>query len=280
MSEAFDPLAPPARPAPFAALLGWVLGTAWQLQQQALWPAWVYGLLLIPGLLWALALCWRVLPRRLAAWLLCAAALGFATTGLRSLAFDAQALEPALEGRDLRIVGVVSDMPQRNEAGLRFTLATESATLDGRATAVPASIDVGWYAGTFSLGGEGVELQRQPGEVRAGERWSLTLRLKAPHGSRNPFGFDYELWLWERGVQASAYVRSGATDAPPQRLGQTGWHPVALLRQSVRERILAHVEPHQAAGLVAALVVGDQAAIDRVDWDVFRATGVAHLVRI
>ena len=157
MSEAFDPLAPPARPAPFTALLGWVLGTAWQLQQQALWPAWVYGLLLIPGLLWALALCWRVLPRRLAAWLLCAAALGFATTGLRSLAFDAQALEPALEGRDLRIVGVVSDMPQRNEAGLRFTLATESATLDGRATAVPASIDVGWYAGTFSLGGEGGE---------------------------------------------------------------------------------------------------------------------------
>jgi competence protein ComEC len=40
------------------------------------------------------------------------------------------------------------------------------------------------------------------------------------------------------------------------------------------------VEQTQSAGLIAALVVGDQNAIDRVDWDVFRATGVAHLVSI
>jgi competence protein ComEC len=104
--------------------------------------------------------------------------------------------------------------------------------------------------------------------------------LKAPHGSRNPFGFDYELWLWERGVQATAYVRAGANDAEPQPLGQTGTHPVALLRQSVRERIASHIAQRQYAGLVAALVVGDQAAIDRADWDVFRATGIAHLVSI
>jgi competence protein ComEC len=122
--------------------------------------------------------------------------------------------------------------------------------------------------------------QRQPAELRAGERWRMTLRLRAPHGSRNPHGFDYELWLWERGVQASAYVRAGSDDAEPQRLGQTWTHPVAWLRQSVRERIYAHVEQRAFAGLIAALVVGDQNAIDRVDWDVFRATGVAHLVSI
>jgi competence protein ComEC len=34
------------------------------------------------------------------------------------------------------------------------------------------------------------------------------------------------------------------------------------------------------AGVVAALVTGDQRAIDRADWDVFRATGVAHLMSI
>ena len=36
----------------------------------------------------------------------------------------------------------------------------------------------------------------------------------------------------------------------------------------------------RAAGVVAALVTGDQRAIDRKDWDVFRITGVAHLVSI
>ena len=30
----------------------------------------------------------------------------------------------------------------------------------------------------------------------------------------------------------------------------------------------------------AALVTGDQRAIDRADWDIFRATGVAHLMSI
>ena len=32
--------------------------------------------------------------------------------------------------------------------------------------------------------------------------------------------------------------------------------------------------------MLAALVMGDQAAIERADWDVFRATGVAHLISI
>jgi competence protein ComEC len=32
--------------------------------------------------------------------------------------------------------------------------------------------------------------------------------------------------------------------------------------------------------VLAALVVGDQNAIERADWDVFRATGVAHLMSI
>ena len=277
--------APLQRPGPFAALLGWVLGTALQLQQSALCPLWAYALLFLPGLLvgtglwrrrWhGLSGLWRAL-----AWLLLGGALGFASVGLRSVAFEAQALNPALEGRDVLVSGVVTDMPQRNEAGLRFTLAVDAAVLDGVPVKVPPRLDVGWYGGVYSLAGEQVSLQRQPGDVRAGERWRMVLRLKAPHGSRNPFGFDFELWLWERGVQATGYVRAGAADAEPQRLAQTWTHPVALLRQSVRERIFAHVEQRAFSGLIAALVLGDQNAIDRVDWDVFRATGVAHLVSI
>ena len=270
-------LVEPQRVGPFAALLGWVLGNALQLQQGALWPLWLYGALALLGVL----LCWALLHRtrwataqRRVAWLLAATLMGFAGTGLRCLAFDKQALEPALEGRDVLLTGVVTDLPQRNEAGLRFTLAVESAMLEGRAIALPALIDVGWYGS--ALGGEQVGLQRQPGDVRAGERWRMLLRLKAPHGSRNPFGFDYELWLWERGVQATGYVRAN----DPERLAQTGTHPVAWLRQGVRDRIASHIEQRQVAGLVAALVVGDQNAIDHVDWDVFRATGVAHLVSI
>ena len=47
-------------------------------------------------------------------------------------------------------------------------------------------------------------------------------------------------------------------------------------RQSVRDAILVRVPDAQAAGVLAALAVGDQSAIERDDWDLFRHTGVAH----
>ncbi|MBS0508547.1 MAG: DNA internalization-related competence protein ComEC/Rec2, partial [Proteobacteria bacterium] len=129
-----------------------------------------------------------------------------------------------------------------------------------------------------------------PPTVHAGERWRLTVRLKTPHGGRNPHGFDYELWLWEQGVQATGYVRTSprldARHGPPERLAATWQYPVEQLREQVRDAILRQLAPgadaaaQRAMGVVAALVTGDQRAIERADWDVFRATGVAHLMAI
>lgn len=126
-----------------------------------------------------------------------------------------------------------------------------------------------------------VQLQRQPQAMRAGERWQMTVRLKAPHGNINPHGFDYELALWEQGVQATGAVRAGVRDTPPQRLTDSGWRrPVEQARQSVREAIEQRIPNARIAGVLAALVMGDQNAIERTDWDVFRATGIAHLMSI
>lgn len=266
----------------FAAMLGLVLGTALQLQQAALWHGTVYvSIVLLALALYALTAIKWIAPRwSVASVMVAAVLLGVGGTGLRATLFAQDTLNAALEGRDVAITGVVTDMPQRNEAGLRFRLAVESALLDGQAVPVPPRVDVGWYGGVYPTGSEMVGLQRQPGVLQAGERWQMTVRLRAPHGSSNPHGFDYELWLWEQGVQATGYVRAGPKDPAPQRLAQTWRHPVALARQLVRDRIFAQVSERQRAGLVAALVVGDQNAIDRVDWDVFRATGVSHLVSI
>ena len=173
------------------------------------------------------------------------------------------------------LTGMVAAMPQRNEDGLRFRLELESAAIGADPVHLPPQLSLGWY-GAFGAD----DGQRQPQDVRAGERWKLTARLKAPHGTLNPHGFDYELWLWEQGLQATGYVRAGPKDAPPQRLS-AGWsHPVERARQSVRDAIYARLSDRKAAGLLAALVVGDQNAIDRADWDIFRATGVAHLMSI
>jgi len=272
----------------FPALLGFVGGSAVQLQQAALYSWQVYACFMLLALvLYALAATKYIAKSMATRWriVLAALALGllaFGMTGLRASVFLDDALDAGLEGRDVAVTGVIAAMPQHNEAGLRFRLDVESAQLQGQPIHLPPSLYLGWYSGVFGGGDSGMvgELQRQPAAIEAGERWQMTVRLKAPHGGSNPFGFDYELWLWEQGLQATGYVRAGPKDPTPQRLNQSGWHPVEHARQQVRDQIFEQVAERKYAGLIAALVVGDQNAIDRADWDIFRATGVAHLMSI
>jgi competence protein ComEC len=271
---------------PFAAMAGGVLGSALQLQQGLLWPWPAYAALCIAGALAVAALAARAgragrMPRMalLALALLAGACGGAGLAGVRACAFVADVLDPALEGRDLQVVGVVAQMPRPYEGGTRFRLDVESvqwAGADGAARQapplLPARIALGWYRDA-AAGGDAIALH-------AGERWRFTVRLKAPHGTLNPHGFDQELRLWEQDIQATGYVRTGARSTAPQRLGATWRHPVERAREAVREAVFEHVADARQAGIIAALVTGDQAAIDRADWDIFRATGVAHLMSI
>jgi len=296
-------------------LLAWWVGVALQFQQAVLWPSWLYGGILAWGLLpgvWPFLVSlrplhsWRALRMPLAgAWRMAVRvwmgmAVAFALTGLHA-GWRSAALDPALEGQDLDVVGVVQAMPQQQDVGWRFRFDVEQAWLvaaAGHSTpvkladALPSQVYLGWYGqgGAWDLGGANAAL---PEPVQAGERWRFRVRLKAPHGHLNPRGFDYELWLWEQGIRATGYVRLGAQDPPPVRMAVTWQHPIEGWRQSVRDRLLRHLNTPEAtaaeassevkrrlAGVVAALVVGDQAAIDRSDWDLFRATGVAHLMSI
>ena len=269
----------------FPALLAWVLGTALQLQQARLMDGPTYGLAAFASVLALVFLCWR----ERAWWVkgllvtVATAVLAFSATGLRSHQYLQDALPAALEGQDLLVTGIVASMAQRSEAGLRFRFDVEAASHRGQPVQLPAPLYLSWYAGPLGPAGSaapGLDLQRSPAALAAGERWQLAVRLKAPHGGSNPHGFDYELWLWEQGLQATGYVRAGPRDAPAQRLALTWQHPVEQWRQHVRDAVFERVADRKLAGVIAALVVGDQAAIDRADWDVFRATGVAHLMSI
>jgi competence protein ComEC len=262
------------------ALLGAVLGPALQLQQPVLWDWGVYTALMAAAiglLLWARSVRARARPFM---FLLAMALLAFGLTGLRASRFAAQGLDPALEGRDVTVTGVVAAMPQRSETGLRFRLEVESATVGGSPVRLVPQLYLGWYGGAVPNAAGRLELQRQAPDLRAGERWQMNVRLKAPHGNSNPHGFDYELWLWEQSLQATGYVRAGPNDPTPRRTADTWRHPVERARQAVRDAVFAQVADRRTAGLLAALIVGDQNAIDRADWDIFRATGVAHLMSI
>ena len=262
-------------------LLAWVVGTALQLMQPSLWPLPVYGLFVVLGLAVVVAVMLRGRHHAAAGlWLpVAVAALAFGLVGFRADVFQSNALLPELEGQDVLVTGVVAAMPQRQANGLRFQMDITSAQVDGLSVRLPPRIQIGWYR-EFGDGDRDSDAIQTLPEIWAGESWRIVVRVKAPHGNSNPGGFDYELWLWAHGVQATGYVRHSGAGNGPRRLGQTGRHPIEWMRQAVRQRIDTRLAHSAQAGWISALVTGDQNAIERADWDVFRATGVAHLMSI
>ncbi len=256
--------------------LGWLAGCALQLQLPALWPAdWIAGLLGATLVLVLLGGLWR--QRWIGVALLAAAALGlgFGVTHQRAAWRLAEALPLALEGQDLVLTGTVASLPRESIDGVRFHFALDAATHAGQPVLLPPLLSLGWFRGFDDdavLGGPGQA-------VRAGQRWRFTARLRQPHGSFNPHGFDAELWLFEQGIRATGSVRSRPGDEAVLLAAASG-HRIQRARQDWRDAINRRVSDPAAAGVLAALAVGDQAAIERADWDTFRTTGVAHLMSI
>lgn len=255
----------------------WLAGMALQLQQPWLWPQAHYGLMAAGALLLiALAIGGRRhASARIAGLpllLLGLALLAFGSTGWRASVQLADRLDAGLEGRELMVTGVISSLPQTGATGTRFRFDVESALADGTPVRLPASLALGWFA---------PEADDTPAAALvAGQRWRLPVKLKQPHGAMNPQGFDAELWLWEQGVGATGFVRTSGRGPAPRLLAERVAHPVERLRQQLRDALLRSVGEPRTAGVLAALVVGDQAAISREDWDLYRATGVAHLMSI
>ncbi|MDH5328990.1 MAG: DNA internalization-related competence protein ComEC/Rec2 [Aquincola sp.] len=261
-----------------AAALAVLLGGAAQLQQTGLWP---WSRYVVFAAVAASSLVLAATVGRGSRWarlvtVLALFGLAFATAGWRAQARLAERLDPALEGRDLVVTGIVAQMPRRLADGVRFTFDVERATtMQGGVVAIPTRISLGWYRG----GQEEAALLAPYDKLAAGQRWRLAVRLKQPHGTLNPHGFDLELWMFEQGLGAAGYVRvERRGDA--ELMGERAGVPLERWRQAVRDAIDAKVRDERAAGVLAALAVGDQAAIERSDWDLFRATGIAHLVSI
>jgi competence protein ComEC len=268
--------------------LAWLAGTALQLQQPELRGPAFAAAAGGAGLLLCVA-AWGLWRRAAAAWaraaVLVLAALGVALGAWVLAETRAQwrlaaSLDPALEGRDLVVTGTVAELPRLSLQGTRFVFEVASArwaapaATPGQGAAavrVPGRLSLAWFHG---FDGEAL-LSRPPQALIVGDRWELTVRLKRPHGPMNPQGFDLERWMFEQDLRATGHVRPGA-----RFLGPSAAHPVERLRQRIRDAILLRVDDAGAAGVVAALAVGDQAAIARDDWEVFRVTGVAHLMSI
>src|SRR5487761_2164074 len=122
------------------SILGFAFGI-WWLQQQASLPE-LPALAALGGVAAALLFS-AVFCRRLrAAVPVAALLLGIGWAAGMAQQRIADALPAANEGRDVRIIGVVSGLPQRFENGVRFDFSVEQADME-----VPAHVSLAWYRG-------------------------------------------------------------------------------------------------------------------------------------
>lgn len=168
------------------------------------------------------------------------------------------------ERAELTVTGRIVDLPTVEPRRTRFTLevdrdAASAGPLRGR------TVRLSWY--------DHGKPDARP-VLRAGERWSLRIRARAPRGLRNPGGADAEKHALAQRIAATGYVH---VPAAAQRLelarGLGAW------RERMSERI-GSVVPQTSSRFIRALALGDTRGLDEEDWHVLRANGLTHLIAI
>ncbi len=171
-------------------------------------------------------------------------------------------LPAVLEGEDLEVVGDIASLPAITPAGPRFQFEIV-AWPRREAASLPRRIELTWYDTAV--------------ELKPGERWQLTVRLRRRHGYANPGGHDYEAQLFREGIGATGYVRDGDN----RRLAAPSWSYVVLrLRGLIATRLAIVLRDSPMLGVIQGLAVGARQQLPAEQWRVFAATGTSHLMAI
>jgi len=110
---------------------------------------------------------------------------------------------------------------------------------------------------------------------RFGDVWDLELRLRRPRGNSVPGGFSTEDWMFRERLHASGYVVAGKRN---RLILVDQLSPVETIRRDIVSRLVKTAP--DAAPTLAAIGVGARHLLTADQWDVFAATGTAHLMAI
>ncbi|MFA5985153.1 MAG: DNA internalization-related competence protein ComEC/Rec2 [Methylococcaceae bacterium] len=219
----------------------------------------VQQLAVLPGLsclVWALPVLWLLIWRRHwpLMWLLIGVIEAVSVGHYRL----SDRLASELEGLELPVTGYIADLPKQDERRTSFNIIVTSSV-----PRLPHKLHLTWY------------YPEQP--VKAGQLWQFTVKLKRPHGSLNPGGFDYERYLFSLGIGATGYVRNAPA---PGLLAEASWYSIAAWRQNIADKLAARWPNSSAIALIKALSIGDGNDIKPAQWQIFRDTGTLHLIVI
>jgi competence protein ComEC len=182
-------------------------------------------------------------------------------------------LQPFADGQPVEITAHVTREGRLREASpdeIRQSLdvETEQIVLDN-GTRIPAHSGV--RLGIYAAAASPIHL------FHYGERIRLPVKLKLPRNFRNPGAFDYQGYLAANGIAALASAKAEEVELLPGFAGSR----IELWRTRVHSSIIAKVNalwPAPQAALIDAMVIGEEAFIDRDTRVDFQRSGTYHIL--
>ena len=207
----------------------------------------------------------RIGGRHLGQWHFAVVMLAWGSAGMAAGWWQLGKAAPAIDrGLSVELAGMVTAVDGRLDDRLRVWLAVSHAS-----------------KGEDRLRHHLVRLSVRPRELipLVGSHVSLSARIYPPpppvlYGAR-----DHGVQARIRGVVASGYVTAVHSVTPPDLAAAPFPIRLGALRQARADRIAAGMTD-PAGGIAAALLIGDRRYVSTATYEMFRQSGLAHLLAI
>jgi len=165
---------------------------------------------------------------------------------------------------------------------LRQTLDLESdqiQTPDGLIVPVHSDIRVNIYSprANEDVPADLISTSPLPQTFHYGDRIRFLVKLKPPRNFRNPGAFDYEGYLADRGIAALGSAKIENVELLPGFAGSR----IERMRNRMHASVIAKVHelwPAREAALIDAMIIGEEAFIDRDTRVDFQRSGTYHIL--
>ena len=175
--------------------------------------------------------------------------------------------------RECRVQGVVVGIVQHPNSPAANVTRFRLKTSDAKCAEIELSLNVlslSLYSKYLNADKFARRNQKQY-VLRAGDKLTLSVKLKTPRSHFSEAVFDFKLWALNNGISATGYVREIISIEKDY-----AWLP------SIRDRLTQHIDQlsitNQSKASLNALVLGNKQLLTDQQWQWLRATGTVHLL--
>ena len=190
---------------------------------------------------------------------------------------DALCIQPYARGQEVRVTGHVMRDGVLHGARQSVDLEIEQIEEVGEAKQITAGLRINIYTRERYREDDDDPDPATAARFTVGQRVRFPVKLREPRAFRNPGAWDYPAYLHTQGVVALGSVRNDRIELLPGN-SASRWQ---LWQSRARRSIVAKIHsmwPHEQAGLMDAMLIGERSALGhetQVEW---QRTGVYHIL--